>query len=145
MKHHGLLTIALGVILWGCGSTTLLSESGMRAEASAEAASISWPPGASVAWPVAPSSPTLYQPGVGTTEVDFAWACAWSKEWIVASTTDPARAENALRQLDGFKDLPVWSRWDEAGRNLTLDAISRARLGDPAPMQRLRSILACNP
>jgi hypothetical protein len=77
------------------------------------------------------------------TRIGDQWVCAWSGDWLESRLTDEARATADLQTLDKVKQIHAWAYWDDPGRTIVLDAISKARLGDPEPMVNMRTLWAC--
>ena len=142
--------LVLGLVLAGCASpaaSQFLSQAGMHDEAMAEYRGLVWPSGAA-----APSFTQgsgseidMYEAGAGAVSVDIKWVCAWSQAWLQARVSSPKYADEALSYLDGVQKMPLWTHSDDVGRSMMTDAFSKARLGDPVPMQTLRTVFRCEP
>lgn len=147
---RALCFIAIGIVAAGCGSaasTGFVGHSDLDTERSAEAASLSWPPG--VAVPTFAPAPDQqqgknveYQVGLGASEADQAWFCAWSREWLDTRTADSTRASAALGQLRSITKLPIWSNLGTGQQDMQA-ALDKAALGDPAPITTFRQYFEC--
>ena len=62
------------------------------------------------------------------------WEYSWMKEWLNSYSTDSARAEKALEELEKAFDMPYMGtdRCDDATRNYLRENIDKAKLGDPS-------------
>lgn len=116
-------------------------------ERAAEAARLTWPPG--VAVPTFPPAPAeqygkgvRYDVGLGASEADQAWFCAWSKEWLDTRSSDSTRAASALEQLGQITSMPIWPFLGGGQQDLT-DALDKAELGDPSQIVVWRQGFEC--
>jgi hypothetical protein len=149
----------MAAVLWaalvlasaGCGparhdvaNVAVEDAAAMQQEYRQEIGRIHWPP-QSTAPPRAAQGETStnYEIGVGAASADFAWMCAWSREWLTARSTDRERADRALAELSTASQLPVWSSWDADGHDLLNKAVAAARGGDAGPMETLSAALSC--
>ena len=77
---------------------------------------------------------TSFQVGYGDTRASNLWEYSWMKEWLNSYSTDSARAEKALEELEKAFDMPYMGtdRCDDATRNYLRENIDKAKLGDPS-------------
>ena len=70
----------------------------------------------------------------GDTRASNLWEYSWMKEWLNSYSTDSARAEKALEELEKAFDMPYMGtdRCDDATRNYLRENIDKAKLGDPS-------------
>lgn len=71
---------------------------------------------------------------VVNTRASNLWEYSWMKEWLNSYSTDSARAEKALEELEKAFDMPYMGtdRCDDATRNYLRENIDKAKLGDPS-------------
>jgi hypothetical protein len=141
--------VALLVAASSCRSSQseFLTASDEAKERSSEIQSLSWPPGAPL--PSFAPTPTeiagkrvTFQVGFGRSEADQAWFCAWSKDWLDNRMSDIDRADRALSELDNIDKLTIWGDLG-GGQHSMADAIAKAKLGDPEPIQSWREMFCC--
>jgi hypothetical protein len=115
----------------------------LQDEYRAEVARLAVPPGVSLPPSAPEGGAAAFQEGVGRGDADFAWMCAWIRYWLKTRTNHVDEARRALQVLDTASTLPVWSDWDDAGRNALLRAVSEARSGHPENMTVISHALGC--
>jgi hypothetical protein len=141
------LLVALALNVFACGTSSTPTsgfgdQSAVQAEARTEFNSLQWPPGVQMrTFP--PAGSDRFQAGFGIARIGDQWTCAWSGDWLDSRLTDEARAKNDLQTLDQVKQIHAWAYWDDPGRAIVLDAIAKAKLGDPEPMVKMRTLWAC--
>jgi len=126
------LAIAVGAAA-GCSSPVEeppgLDSDAVYAEYVVERDTLTLPSGVQWPSPVFPTD-TIYGPGSGTVRADVDWICAWAGAYV--NSSDSARAD-ALAQLDGIKDLPVYVSFsDHNYKTVVGDMLDKAHLGDPS-------------
>jgi hypothetical protein len=157
--------IAVAVALGGCGAsfpiparpaavplaagrsgpsiapTQMMTYDEMVAEYRATVPTLSWPAGvAPDPHPVTTDRSSSYEVGFGEMEAVDRWQCAWGGEYLANLATDHAAAAAALDQWASVTSLPAWDRAfsDPNTRRLLLDAIAKARRGDPSVIRSLQ-------
>ncbi|SPB30148.1 hypothetical protein MAJHIDBO_00444 [Propionibacterium freudenreichii subsp. shermanii] len=145
---------ALGcaLVLTGCSSgqkSGNLDGVAVSEEFSREAASLSWPDGFPIPSPryqemdhptVPGRSPGRAQPGVGMSDADSAWFCAWEEYYLADPSTNAERAVENMRKLRG---LHVYQAAGNDGTRAFYDnIINSAELGDAGLVQR--SVQGCS-
>lgn len=78
-----------------------------------------------------------FQSGYGDSRASMKFECAWEKEWLKTYSTDTARANTALKELEKVPTMGFMSpqRADEATREIFKEYLERAKLGDPSGFQ----------
>jgi hypothetical protein len=126
-------------------STGFLDAGGLDGEYQAELSRLEFPPDMRApARAPAEQSGAVYEPGLGTSSADFAWLCAWFAEFMVQRTRNQARATHALSVLDGFPKLELWGQMDPGGRQTIVEAIAKARTGDPKAIVDQQDAMMCH-
>jgi hypothetical protein len=84
---------------------------------------------------------TSYEVGAGEGDAVARWQCAWGADYLSSTGARPAEAAAALDQWASITKLPAWDRAfsDPNTRRLLLDAIARARRGDPSLVRSLQA------
>ncbi|AJQ89817.1 Hypothetical protein RM25_0082 [Propionibacterium freudenreichii subsp. freudenreichii] len=106
-----------------------------EAEYNAEAASLAWPPGRSAPSPWHHLETDVHnEKGVGVTDADRQWLCAWEVHYL----EDPAtRGGSALAELKKFKGLHAYTKaYDVSAKESFDKALGSLELGDAGPLQR---------
>ena len=80
----------------------------------------------------------LFQVGYGEGRAVYHWNCAWAREWLDARGNDPEAAAEALAQYESVIDTRVFRKsWDpESVQKPFLEAVEKAKLGDPSAIRR---------
>lgn len=147
--------VALLASMAGCGShvppgagdnsgptteTKTVSWYGYAEEYRATGKSLTMPKG--VPFPSAPpmslGSSDDFEVGLGATDAVIVWNCAWGRSFLKAPEGSKAKA-HALKMFTKIKDTASWRvGFDDGSRQITLDAVASARLGD---VSELRDVL----
>jgi hypothetical protein len=118
-----------------------LTYEGMVAEYRATLATLSWPPGTKPdPNPLSTDMASNYEVGYGEGDAVDRWMCAWGDVYLKNRTKEPAVAKDALDHWATVTELPAWdgAYSDPHTREVILDAISKARLGDPSVLRSLQ-------
>jgi hypothetical protein len=121
--------------------TKVMAYAEMVTEYRAALDTLSWPAGATPdPQPVSSDKSTSYEVGYGEMEAVSRWQCAWGGAYLANVGAHPAAAAAALDQWASITTLPAWDRAfsDPNTRRLLLDAIAKARHGDPSVIQSLQ-------
>lgn len=139
------LAAAAIMCLSGCTSTppaaeatnTILDYAAAQREYADAVAKLPAPEGFSYPAQFSARTDELFEEGFGEARAVTFWNCAWGQEWLLLRADDPAAAAEALNMYESVKDTDVFARlWDEVSiQQPFLDAIERARLGDPSRVQ----------
>ena len=135
--------LILGCLLAGCTSTDQSSSPKNYDDASREykdaIASLTLPPSAG-AWPDLSKEQEghvlTYEPGAAAGMAQSHWLCAWEQEWINQRGRDASHENAALSQLEKFPQMRHFADYDDIGRNLYRDYLTKAKLGDPSGFQQ---------
>lgn len=79
-------------------------------------------------------SEASFQEGYGETRACNLWEYLWMQEWLDTYTTEPERAERALKELEKAFNMAYMGedRCDDATRNYLRENIDKAKAGDPS-------------
>jgi hypothetical protein len=118
--------------------TKTVSYDGMVAEYRDATVRMSLPSGAT--WPERPvprQPDARYERGLGTTEAETHWFCAWQREWLDQRERDEARARTALDTMETVRDTQMYRvAYDDTVRSTVDNQLRAARAGDPEPVSR---------
>jgi hypothetical protein len=121
--------------------THFLTYDEMVAEYRATLPTLSWPPDMTPnPDPMETDRSSNYEAGYGEGDAVYRWQCAWGDVYLQNRTKHPAVAKDALDHWASVTKLPAWNRSlsDPHTREVILDAISKARLGDPSVFQSIQ-------
>jgi hypothetical protein len=144
----GCAIVLAAMVVGACGGSSdpgFMSEAQKNQERDAEMQTLAWPSGEPMPTFLAPPASqgkTQYQTGLGKTEADQAWFCAWSKVWL-DSRKDKATADAALSRIGGIVNMEIWTTLGGGQQSLS-DAIDRAKLGDPTGITSWRDSFQCD-
>ena len=149
--YRGLYVYMTALIIWvicmmfvGCSNSTSAPASEARGftdfehiekEYLATIEKLNWPDGVTLPDKLeGEDTGTSFQVGYGDTRASNLWEYSWMKEWLNSYSTDSARAEKALEELEKAFDMPYMGtdRCDDATRNYLRENIDKAKLGDPS-------------
>lgn len=125
------ILLAVAALLVGCdsGHASMIDTGGVQAEIAQAQSVTPLPPGASFA-PVQLQGGN-YQPGSGTTMVQYQAACAWWAFWAEAiSAADTANQSGASQMAEEIRTWQVYTGATQSLRDHWDDFIESAKLGD---------------